>query len=350
MIKGSIWNKDLEKLFSSRFDEEIFSCDVLSSHGSDRIIIRINSQNNNSAIGIINKNVKENRAFLEFSKHFAQQGISVPNIYGIAGDFTSYLMEDLGNLTLYEYLRNINKNNGEKKWLKELIRLYREAIHELLRFQIEAGTTINYKYCYQFDKFGKENIEYDLKYFENSFLKKFYTNPLDASKFESDLNTLKLKLLKAPANYFLYRDFQSRNIMIKDNKLYFIDFQSGRKGALQYDLASLLFDARADIPQETRELLIDFYTEHAENSFNIHTEQFEEYFWYFAVIRILQAMGAYGFLGLTKGKKQFLESVPYAVNNIKLILENKIPLDSLKYLRQIFSELSEEKSILLFNG
>jgi aminoglycoside/choline kinase family phosphotransferase len=343
LIKGSIWNRDLEKLFRKKFKEEIHDCDVLSSHGSDRIIIRIKSQGKQSAIGIINKNMRENRAFLEFSRHFLEHGINVPETFGISEDSTCYLIEDLGDLTLYDHLKQNHKKGGKTSLNKDLMKLYERSIEELQKFQIEAGKNIDYGFCYQYDEFGEDNIEFDLKNFRERFLKSFYSNHLDISGLERDLNDLKSVLLEVPRTYFLYRDFQSRNIMIKNGELYFIDFQSGRKGALQYDLASLLYDAKADIPQNDRESLMDHYVKNAEQKYNIDITQFKKYFWYFAIIRILQAMGAYGYLGITKGKKKFLESIPYAVRNINNILNEKIGNNSLTYLRQIFSELSELK-------
>ena len=139
----------------------------------------------------------------------------------------------------------------------------------------------------------------------------------------------------------MYRDFQSRNIMIKKGILYFIDFQSGRKGALQYDLASLLFNARANIPQNIREHLLEFYVRKAKKIIPLNELKFKEYFWYFAVVRILQAMGAYGYLGITKGKRKFLESIPYAVKNINMILSDKIQPGALEYLKIIFTNLKK---------
>ena len=344
MIKGSIWNKDLENLFYTQFKKDIYSCDVLSSHGSDRIIIRIKSPDKSTAIGIINKHIEENRAFLEFSKHFLNHGINVPKIYGVSDDLTCYLIEDLGDLTLYDYRKKTSKASKKNSFGKDVLDLYKKTILELQKFQIEAGPSVNYKLCYQFKEFGTKNIVFDLNYFKQRFLKYFYPNHPDKLKFEKDLNSLRTKLLEVPRNYFLYRDFQSRNIMLKRKKLYFIDFQSGRKGALQYDLASLLFDAKADIPQSKRELLLDFYINRAHKIYNLDTKNFKEYFWYFAIIRILQAMGAYGYLGITKGKKKFLESVPYAIKNINMLLREKISKNSLIYLRKIFDELTEQNS------
>lgn len=130
--------------------------------------------------------------------------------------------------------------------------------------------------------------------------------------------------------------------MIKNDKPFFIDFQSGRKGALLYDMASLLYDAKADIPQPVREELLDHYLSVISGYVDNDTEKMKQYFWYFAIIRILQAMGAYGFLGIVKGKRRFLESIPYALKNINFILANKIPDEELIYIKTVFNELLKE--------
>jgi len=181
---------------------------------------------------------------------------------------------------------------------------------------------------------------YDLNYFKERFLNHFYED-YSAEKLESDFGELRKNLLESPRDYFLYRDFQSRNIMIKDGELFFIDYQSGRKGALQYDLASLLYDAKADLPQEVRDDLINHYISEAKKLTKINEDEFIYYFWYFAIIRILQALGAYGYLGLTRGKKRFLDSIPYALKNIRYILNNKIESGKLGYIKNIFEKINE---------
>jgi aminoglycoside/choline kinase family phosphotransferase len=164
----------------------------------------------------------------------------------------------------------------------------------------------------------------------------------ELESLKSDFHFLKNKLLEVPRDYFLYRDFQSRNIMLHDEELYFIDYQSGRKGALQYDAASLLYDAKADVPNELREELLDFYIGELGKFADTDKTGFKYYFRYFVLIRILQAMGAYGFLSSVKGKTKFLESVPYAVNNINYVLNNFIDNNELKYLRNLFRKIKDE--------
>lgn len=327
----------LEALFKIHFGEDISETVPLSSDGSDRQIVRLISPSRKTAMGIINENLGENNAFINFSKHFLKYRLHVPVIFGVSSDLICYMMEDLGDTTLLNKLKSGAGGFGETE-----LSLYKNVIGELLKFQIEAGKNIDFSYCYQHAEFGKENIEQDLNYFKQRFLKNFYQKDIDENKLNAELDIVKENALEEPREYFLYRDFQSRNIMIKDDELYFIDYQSGRKGALQYDLASLLYDAKANIPQAMREILIEYYIEQAKEYTKINADEFRNRFWFFAVIRILQAMGAYGYLGIEKGKKQFLESIPYALVNIRIILNEKLHDEKLNYLREIFKNIKYE--------
>lgn len=339
MISGSLWHPGLEEIYRRRFGREIHSCSVLSSHGSDRIIIRLHSAGN-TAIGIINKNLKENKAFIEFSKHFRKFNLRVPEIYGASADEKCYVTEDLGDVTLFSIIDSDGFNNGT-------VTLYETVIGELMRFQAEAGPSIDFSLCYQFNEFGEDNIDSDLKYFKEKFLDNYHRQ-YDESKLGEDFARLKQKLLECPRDFFLYRDFQSRNIMLKDGpegrQPHFIDYQSGRRGALQYDVASLLYDARADMPQDVREKLLDYYIGRVKALANVDAEQFKNYFWYFAVVRILQALGAYGYLGLGKGKKKFLESIPFALKNIDFILNNRVNNREFVNLREILKRVQDDKT------
>jgi aminoglycoside/choline kinase family phosphotransferase len=330
-------NDTLGKLFKDTFNSEVTSSESLYPHGSDRKIIRLRSSEAPSVVGIYNENILENLAFLSFSKHFKSSGLNIPQIFSVSPDNTSYLMEDLGDITLFKKICD-----DKVRFSNENVGLYKKAIENLVEFQTTAGKGIDYSLCYQFDKFGEDNIRFDLNYFKQRFLGSFYNKELDNEKLENDLTFLTKKLLEQPRNYFLYRDFQSRNIMLHKNDLYFIDYQSGRKGALQYDIASLLYDARADVPQELREELLDFYIAAVKKNVKIDSKSFKQYFWYFAMIRILQALGAYGYVGITKGRKDFLQSIPYALKNINFILNNKIEKGKLEYLRNILSEINYE--------
>lgn len=312
----------------------------LLSHGSERLIVRLVSENGSTSIGIFSRHIEENRAFINFGNHFKSCGINVPEIYSVSPSFDSYILEDLGDEML---LNRIQQNNSGGGFSSTNIELYKNVINELPKIQIEAGSGIDYSFCYQFKEFGEENIKFDLDYFTQRFLKNFYKEDIDPTKLEKDLSFITGKILEVKHDYFLYRDFQSRNIMLRGNEPWFIDFQSGRKGALLYDIASLLYDAKADIPQNTREELLDYYINVLKSHGINNADELKSHFWYFAIVRILQAMGAYGFLGIVKGKRRFLESIPYALKNINFILTERLPGGSLDYLKKIFSELLNEK-------
>lgn len=328
----------LQQLYTKHFGESCTSFEELSAHGSDRFITRLKSDSV-TCVGIVNSNLHENRAFLGFGKTFRDNGMNVPLIYSVANDEGSYLLEDLGDETLAQKV-----NSDWETGTAEKFALYEKAIAHLVRFQIDMRDKVDYNLCYQFNEFGEENIKFDLKYFTERFLTVFYKKPVDLNSLGNDFSFLTGKILELPRDYFLYRDFQSRNIMIHNNDLYFIDFQSGRRGALLYDLAALLYNAKANIPQNIREQLLEHYIESASKKTNIDSGKYKSYFWYFALIRILQALGAYGFVGIVKNKPKFLESIPYALKNIDFVLNERIENNELKYLRVIIRELINEKT------
>ncbi len=319
--------------------QEIAIFERLHSHGSERLIVRLVSEDNTSSIGIVSNNLAENKAFINFGRHFRDKGLNVPEIYITDASFDSYILEDLNDETLFNRISDGSEFNVTK------VSLYKKVIEELPKFQITAGKEIDFSYCYQFNKFGEENIKFDLEYFKKRFLNNFYKGAADIDKLNNDLNFLKEKITELPRQFFLYRDFQSRNVMLRENIPWFIDFQSGRKGALLYDIASLLYDAKADIPQNIREILLEYYLEIIQQYGIKNTGMLGYQFWYFAVIRILQAMGAYGYLGIVKGKQRFLESIPYALKNINFILNSRIEGNELLYLKKLFKEMLDSKTI-----
>lgn len=323
--------------------EKINGYAQIHAHGSERLIVRLTSESGKTSVGIFSRKTEENRAFIGYGSHFKKCGLNVPEIYIVSPSFDSYILEDLGDETLLNRIKSNNTVTGGS-FNPENIKLYKNVINNLPRFQVTAAENIDYSYCYQFSEFGEDNIRFDLDYFRERFLKNFYKGNIDEHLLSSELDKLCQKILELKHDYFLYRDFQSRNIMMRGEEPWFIDFQSGRKGALLYDIASLLYDAKADIPQYTREELLEYYlTVLTKYGVNV-SDEFKQHFWYFAIVRILQAMGAYGFLGIIKGKRSFLESIPYALKNINFILENKLQVSEFSYLKKIFSELLNEQS------
>src|SRR4029077_9944969 len=248
----------LKRLFEQRFRSPVERVEPLQGElgGSGRKIIRLSSEKVN-AIGILYNVREENVAFLEFSRHFRRHGLAVPEIYAEDLSQGAYLEEDLGDTTLFEFLSN--GRLGENI-TPQVVEAYRKVVAVLPRFQIEAGRDLNYQVCYPRGSFDRQSIAWDLNYFKYYFLR-LAGIPFNEQALEDDFDSLTTFLLSARSDYFLYRDFQSRNIMLQEGRPFFLDYQGGRKGALQYDIASLLYDAKADLPPELRQQLLDLYIE-----------------------------------------------------------------------------------------
>jgi aminoglycoside/choline kinase family phosphotransferase len=283
---------------------------------------------------------EENAAFLDFSRHFRRHGLPVPEIYGDDLNRGAYLEEDLGSTTLFEFL---STNRTGDNIAPQAIDAYRKVVAVLPRFQVEAGRDLNYKVCYPRDSFDRQSIAWDLNYFKYYFLR-LAGIPFNEQALEDDFDCLTTFLLSAPRDYFMYRDFQSRNIMLRDGQPYFLDYQGGRKGALQYDIASLLYDAKADLPPELRQQLLDLYVEKVGMHAEVKPEAFLHHYYAYVYVRILQALGAYGFRGFYERKTHFLQSVPYALKNLRWLSHNvQLPIALPTLMEAFNSMLASEK-------
>jgi aminoglycoside/choline kinase family phosphotransferase len=314
----------------------------LAPSGSDRIYYRL-QQGDRSAIGAFNENRKENTAFVAFSSHFHQKGLPVPEIYAKQLDDHIYLQEDLGFTTLYSYLLT----KGEY-FPDYLIQIYKRVVEQLAHLQIKGHEGFDYSLCFPREAFDKQSMLWDFNYFKYYFLK-LAKVPFDEQDLEVDIHRLADYLLEANADYFMFRDFQTRNIMIKDGEPFFIDFQGGRRGALQYDLASLLFQAKANIPTDIREELLEHYLDTATTLTDIDRSTFKEYYYGFVLIRCIQVLGAYGFRGLYERKEHFLKSIPFALRNIKWLLENELLKVAVPTLTSALSAIIESKQFEPFD-
>jgi aminoglycoside/choline kinase family phosphotransferase len=319
----------LKKLFEDHFHAPPERTVPLQGElgGSGRKIIRLANEKV-SAIGILYGVREENVAFLEFSKHFRRHGLPVPEIYAEDLSHNAYLEEDLGDTTLFEFL---SKNRSGETIAPEVIETYRKVVAILPRFQIEAGRDLNYSVCYPNSSFDRQSIAWDLNYFKYYFLR-LAGIPFNEQALEDDFSRLTDFLLSAPRDYFLYRDFQSRNVMLRNGAPFFVDYQGGRKGALQYDIASLLYDAKADLPPDLRQQLLDHYLDTLAGFIPLDREAFLRHYYAYVYIRIMQALGAYGFRGFFERKVHFLQSVPYALKNLRWLLHHvrlPIPLPAL---------------------
>jgi aminoglycoside/choline kinase family phosphotransferase len=314
----------LVKLFEQHFHSPVGRAQPLQGHlgGSGRNILRL-ANDKFCAIGILYDVREENVAFLEFSRHFRRHGLPVPEIYAEDLARGAYLAEDLGDTTLFEYLA---QNRAGQTIAPAAVELYRKVVAVLPRFQVEAGRDLNYKVCYPRGSFDRQSIAWDLNYFKYYFLR-LAGVPFNEQALEDDFGRLTRFLLKADRDYFLYRDFQSRNVMLRGGSPFFLDYQGGRKGALQYDIASILYDAKADLPPDLRQQLLDHYLDTLSGFIKLDREGFMEYYYAYVYVRVMQALGAYGFRGFYERKPHFLQSVPYALKNVRWLLDHvKLPI------------------------
>jgi aminoglycoside/choline kinase family phosphotransferase len=331
----------LKRLFEQHFGSPVENVNPLQGElgGSGRQIIRLANEKA-SAIGVLYGVREENVAFLAFSRHFRRHGLPVPEIYGEELNEGAYLEEDLGDITLFDFL---SQNRTGVEIAPQAVEIYRQAVEILPRFQVEAGRDLNYSVCYPRASFDRQSISWDLNYFKYYFLR-LAAIPFNEQALEDDFGRLTDFLLSAPHDYFLYRDFQSRNIMLRGGKPYFVDYQGGRKGALQYDIASLLFDAKADLPPELRSQLVEHYLDELSKFIEVDREEFRSYYYAYVYARILQALGAYGFRGFYERKTHFLQSVPYALKNVRWLLHNvKLPVELPTLMNAFQSMLASEK-------
>ncbi len=309
----------LQQLFQQHFHRPAEKVTPLQGQlgGSGRAIVRLSS-GDHTAIGVLYSVHEENRAFLEFSRHFRRHSLPVPEIYAENLTQGAYLQQDLGDTTLFQFL---NANRDGASIAPSAIEAYRKVVAILPRFQVQAGRNLNYQVCYPRPSFDRQSIAWDLNYFKYYFLR-LSGIPFNEQALEDDFTRLSDFLLTAPADYFLYRDFQSRNIMLQNGEPFFLDYQGGRKGALQYDIASLLYDGKADLPPELRQQLLDHYLDCLAACIPVDRAAFMQHYYAFVYIRILQALGAYGFRGFYERKAHFLQSVPFALKNLRWLAAN----------------------------
>ncbi len=336
--------ENLKKLFEDHFREEVKKLSPLAAHGSNREYFRITSASR-SVIGAKNQDRLENEAFIAFSRHFKSKGLSVPEIYSEDLDKQIYLQQDLGDVTLFDHL--LKSRDESKGFPDKLIKTYEQVVERLPEFQINGGADLDYRKSYPHHSFDRQSMMWDLNYFKYYFLKLAHIQ-FNEQQLEKDFRTFTDFLLQADGSHFLYRDFQSRNIMLMDNQPWFIDYQGGRQGALQYDIASLLFDAKADLPFEVREHLLDHYLNAVGKLIPIDREAFTKHYYAFVYIRIMQAMGAYGYRGFYERKTHFLQSIPYAIRNLEyLVRKVDLPID-IPVMMDVFQQLIRSSALREF--
>lgn len=323
----------LAQLYQSYTGEAPTSIEPLPGAGSNRKYFRLKGKE--SLIGVYGTSTEENRAFIYMARHFSQKGLPVPRILAEAADQSAYLQDDLGDISLFQFIKqgreSGNFSDEETNILKQTIRL-------LPQIQFEGSKDMDFSYCYPLATFNHRSVLWDLNYFKYCFLKatglEFQENLL-----EDDFERMADTLLQIEPQVFMYRDFQSRNIMIREEKPYFIDFQGGRKGPFYYDVASFLWQAKANYPDSLRQELLDEYLDALRPYHAIDKEQFLTTLRHFVLFRTLQVLGAYGFRGYFEKKAHFIQSVPYAIENLCQLLETDFP--EYPYLCLMLRKLTE---------
>jgi len=326
--------------------------------GSGRVIVRLSGgeqdkvrlessgqsdfQSSQSAIGILYDVREENVAFIEFSRHFRRHGLPVPEIYAEDLRHGAYIEQDLGDTTLFEFLV---ANRAGENIAPSVEDAYIKVVQMLPRFQVEAGRDLNYKVCYPRASFDRQSIAWDLNYFKYYFLR-LAGIAFSEQALENDFSRLTRFLLTAPRDYFLYRDYQSRNVMLLEGGPFFLDYQGGRKGALHYDIASLLYDAKADLPPALRQKLLSHYMEALRGMIGLEPHAFMHHYYAFVYVRMMQALGAYGFRGFYERKPHFLQSVPYAIKNLRWLLANATVPIALPALTNAFQGIVDSQKLL----
>ena len=329
----------LKELFAAWSGEPCAECLAIgASSASARRYYRLIGATRR-CVGAVADNLTENRAFFAYSRHLHAKGMPVPELYLVDSDERHYLQQDLGDQSLYGLLYEKKQNGGG--FDAEMLALYRQALADLAAIQ-QAGADMDFSVAYPRPAFDRRSIFWDLNYFKYHFLK-LIDIPFDEEPLENDFNTLADKLLSADCNYFLYRDFNPRNIMVIENsklkienslphnkdsqfsilnsQLFYIDYQGGRRGAAQYDVASLLYSAKSDLPEPIRRELLGHYLDVRGLNGDARREWTDQYYAY-VLVRILQTLGAYGYRGLFQRKPYFIQSIPLALNNLRNLLQD----------------------------
>ncbi|HPJ44897.1 MAG TPA: RNase adapter RapZ [Tenuifilaceae bacterium] len=310
----------------------------LPQSGSDRQYFRLSAQGK-SYIGAYNPDIQENRTFIYLTKHFHKAGLPVSEIFGVSPDETCYLLTDLGDETLFQKVVATNWREPDSETVKEILK---ESLTQLAYFQVEGAKGLDFTNCYPKSSFDLQSVMWDFNYFKYCFLKPSGI-PFNEANLENDFLAFARVLLSHSCSYFLYRDFQSRNIMLVSGKPYFIDYQGGRRGPLLYDVASFLYQAKAQFPQHLRDELFEFYLSKVEELTEVESEKLRNEFPYFILFRVLQTLGAYGYRGFFERRTHFLQSIPYAAANLKGLI-NRIDIQ-IPELQKVLLQICEKYEV-----
>jgi len=323
----------LFKNYTGKSNPEI---ELIPSSGSNRRYFRLR-KDNFSLIGVAGESRGENRAFIELAGHFHRQHLNVPQVVAVSNDEMFYLQEDLGDVILFDVIKAGRSTGVFSHDEKELLH---KTIALLADFQVKGAQGLDFEVCYPLPEFNRRSINWDLNYFKYNFLK---TTGMDFREdlLEDDFEKFTEFLLEDKSDTFMYRDFQSRNVMLVNGNPYFIDFQGGRKGPVYYDVASFLWQAKANFPPDLRDELILTYLDSLKKYIDVDVSKFLERLRQFVLFRTLQVLGAYGFRGYFEKKPHFIQSIPFALNNLRELLRDGF--DEYPYLTEVLKEMTELK-------
>lgn len=303
--------KLIQGLFQQHFGVAPTKMLALPLSGSARRYYRL-SDGTRTFIGVHNENREENCLFIRFTRHFEEKGMNVPHVYCVSEDGLVYIQQDLGADMLLDVVERERK--GEML-PPHVMGLYRKALSGLLQLQLWGGEGLDYSECVPRPVFDEVCIRWDLNYFKYCFLRLAGVD-FSEQRLENDFDALATMTAKVATDSFMFRDFQSRNIMVQDDEVWFIDYQGGRQGALAYDVASLLYDAIARIPEVQREVLLEGYVAELKQYREIDAQAFKAIYYRFVLLRLLQAMGAFGLRGLHERKQHFIDSIVPGLDNV----------------------------------
>lgn len=289
------------------------------SAGSNRKYFRLTGQP--TLVGVYGESADENRTFVYLANHFRKQGLPVPQVHVCSADELCYLQEDLGDTALFDVLtkspREEDLNARERSLLRETIRL-------LPALQYRGAEGLDFDRCYPQPAFNRRSVLWDLNYFKYCFLKATGMD-FQEDRLEDDFQAMADILLQEDTPTFMYRDFQSRNVMLREDRPWFIDFQGGRRGPVYYDVASFLWQAKANLPDTLRQALVDEYIDALKEYRTVDETRFKTLLRHFVLFRTLQVLGCYGFRGYFERKPHFLQSIPYALDNLRHLLKDPYP-------------------------
>jgi len=335
-------SKILAALYQNHFGRLPASIVPLAAHASQRAMFRLISPAG-SSVGVISSDAAQNSTFLGFTEAFRKHALPAPEIYGVNADGTHYLLEDLGDDSLLDlHLRERHINQPSPR----VVALYRKAVEYLVRFQVVAARDLDFSLCHKAAVFDRAAIINDMQFFFKSFACELLP-VVDEKGVSADFELFGDFLAQANNNFFFYRDFQARNIMVRKNAageddLAFIDYQDGRRGPLQYDIVSLLYQSKADLPADTRKVLLNHYLDALAGEIEVDREKFLNFYHGFIFVRLMQVLGTYGEQGLRQKKDYFKQSIPFALANLSHLLETvALPIE-LPHLRALFTELVEK--------